>query len=301
MIRWLLPVAVAAAATGAATLGVPPPLHGTPLTSQTGLQLLVANVPPLLLDVDSGAVTPITGLDVRGGTVYLNVSAVGRDAVVWLAHDQRGLGIPRAEIYVVRDGATKATRLTTAWQLAPSRDGRAVWLISFSDARHCTLRELWLDGRERRRARPVPCSTQLLDSGSGALLMRGTATVDPASGRTVLRGGRIRAMAGRFALTGSSTTGLVLTDLRTHKRRRLGWPSKVGGADSQGGLDDSPVATGGRLIAVSFSDPAWHFTGTQVTDVWLLDPAKHRFVHLPDMPAAVSLKFMNMSLSLIHI
>ncbi len=35
--------------------------------------------------------------------------------------------------------------------------------------------------------------------------------------------------------------------------------------------------------------------GIQVTDVWLLDPATRHFRHLPDMPAAVQLKFTSMA------
>ena len=46
---------------------------------------------------------------------------------------------------------------------------------------------------------------------------------------------------------------------------------------------------------MSFSDPAYHLTGTQVTDVWLLDPSAGRWLHLPAMPADVALKFTSMS------
>jgi len=93
-------------------------------------------------------------------------------------------------------------------------------------------------------------------------------------------------MAGRFALTGGMKSGLALSDLRTGRRWRLGRPSRVGG-----GVDQAAVAADGKLIALSFSDPTWQGGGTQVTDVWLLNPLTRRFQHLPDMPAAVSLKF----------
>ncbi|HZR92519.1 MAG TPA: hypothetical protein VFA44_08960 [Gaiellaceae bacterium] len=282
-VRWLVSAAVIAVATGSATAAEPAPLHGAPLTGKTGLRLLVANVPPLLVDVDSGRVTRITGLPLRGRPV-LSVLAVGKDAVVWL--DRPSRGVPRAQIYVVRHHTTKATHLATAWGVAPSSDGQAVWLKSFADASHCTLRELWLDGHTRRRLQSVPCSTRLVDSGSGGLLVRGGSVVDPVSGRTVLRTGGIRAMAGRFALTGGMKSGLALSDLRTGRRWRLGRPSRVGG-----GVDQAAVAADGKLIALSFSDPTWQGGGTQVTDVWLLNPLTRRFQHLPDMPAAVSLKF----------
>lgn len=295
IVRWLLPLAVLAAAAGSATAASPPLLRGAPLTGRTGLRLLVANDPPFLLDVDSGRVTPITGIQVRDRPV-LSVLAVGKDAVLWLDRNRvAARRVPRAEIYLFRHGATKAKRLATAWEIAPSADGGAIWLKSFADARHCALRELRLDGRERRRARPVPCSTRLVDGGAGALLVQGSSVVDPHTGRTLLRSGGIWAMAGRFALTGGSRGGLALTDPHTGDRWRLGWPSQVGGPTSQGGIDQAVVEADGKLIAVSFSDPSWQGSGLQVTDVWLLDPSARRFQHLPDLPAAVSLKFTSMS------
>ena len=125
--------------------------------------------------------------------------------------------------------------------------------------------------------------------------MQGSSIVDPATGRTLLRGGGIQALANGFALTGDSKNGLAVTDVRTGERWRLASPSRVGGPTSQGGVDQAAVAPDGRLIAVSFSDPAWQGGGTQVTDVWLLNPASRRFQHLPGMPAAVALKATSMS------
>jgi len=83
-----------------------------------------------------------------------------------------------------------------------------------------------------------------------------------------------------------------LTDLRSGKRWRLGYPSQIG---DQGGTDQAAVQRDGKLVALSFSDPAYMSSGTQVTDVWLLDTTNRRFHHLPDMPAAVLLKFTSMS------
>src|SRR5262245_9789165 len=86
---------------------VPRALHGVPLVGSTGLRLLVSADPPFVLNVDTGTVRPITGLNVRGNPV-ISVLAVGKDAVVWLDRRKRSGGIPRAEIYVVRLGTTKA-------------------------------------------------------------------------------------------------------------------------------------------------------------------------------------------------
>jgi hypothetical protein len=62
---------------------LPGPLHGVPLAGSSGLRLLVSAGPPFVLNVDAGAVRPITGLNVRGNPV-LSVLAVGQDAVLWL-------------------------------------------------------------------------------------------------------------------------------------------------------------------------------------------------------------------------
>jgi hypothetical protein len=264
------------------TTAVPRSLHGAPLSRLTGLRLLVADNPPYLLNVDTGQVTPV--LDVSGHPV-LSVLQVGKDAVIWL--DRRYL---RAEIYVVRRGTTKAVRLATAWSVAPAADGRAVWLKSYTDARHCTLREVGLDGRPRRRPRAVPCSTRLQDSRSGTVLMQGSSVVDPASGKTLLRTGGVWVIAGLFALTTTEPyRPLTVTDLRSSKRWRVPWPSRISG------VDQAVVHAGSGLIAMDFAEPAYQGTGTQVADVWLLDPATRRLSQLPGMPAAVSLKFTSMS------
>jgi hypothetical protein len=65
------------------------------------------------------------------------------------------------------------------------------------------------------------------------------------------------------------------------------------GCGYQSGMDSPAVQPGGKLIAVAFSDPA--IAGTQATDLWLLNPARQRLRHLPDMPALVSLKFTSMA------
>lgn len=275
----------------AARLAVPGALHGVPLAGPTGLRLLVSADPPYVLNVDTGAITPVTGLNVNGNPV-LSVLAVGADAVVWLDHRAAPGSIPGAEIYLIRHGTATATRIATGWQVAPAAGGRAIWLVRYTDARHCTLAELGLDGRAREHARPISCSAQLLDTGAGTVLVRGRQVVDPATGRTLLATGGLWAIAGGRAL---SSTGpgqpLTLADLHTGTRWRLPWPSRIGGTDQ------AVVRPHGRLIALDFADAAYGEGGTQVTDVWLLDPVTRRFRHLPDMPAAVNLKFTSMAWS----
>jgi hypothetical protein len=108
--------------------------------------------------------------------------------------------------------------------------------------------------------------------------------------------GTLWAIGGERALSSAgSGPPLTLTDLRSGARRRLPWPSRIRG--DQSGTDQAVVEPHGRLIALDFADPAYRGSGTQVTDVWLLDPATRHFRHLPDMPAAVLLKFTSMAWS----
>ena len=299
IVRWAVLLVVVAALVSAvastatqdapaAQAASPKPLRGVPLTGSTGLKLLVADDPPLLLDVDTGRVTPVGGLDVHG-TPVLSVLAVGADAIVWLDRRTPAKRSPTAEIYVVRHDGTKATRIATAWGVAPAANGQAVWLTSFKDAHHCDLREVALSGRQLR-SRPLPCSTRLIDGGSGGLLVEGSSVVDPLTNRTLLRTNAVWAVAGHYALTDAGCCRpLTVTDLRTGGRRTLPWPSQIGSTDQ------AAVQPNGKLVAVDFADPAYQGSGTQVTDAWLLNPATGRLQHLPDMPAAVALKFTSMS------
>lgn len=272
----------------------PRPLHGVPLTGATGLVLLVSADPAYLLDVDTGRVTPVTGLRVHGRGPVLSVLAVGRDAVVWVDRRPLATGIPDYGIYLVRHGQARARRIAAGSGVQPAAGGRSVWVTSFTGAHQCTLREINLAGRRLRGPRPVPCSATLTGPGGGALLVEGRSVIDPASGRVLLHASNLWAIAGHLALTvGGPRHPLTLTDLATGARRALRWPSPIGGP--QAGADQAAVAPGGTLIALSFSDPAYQGTGTQVTDVWLLDPSTGRWQHLPGMPADVALKFTSMS------
>lgn len=283
-------LAITATAGAAAT---PPPLRGIPLTKSTGLRLLVAGDPPFVLDVDAGRIKRVTGLDAHGQPV-LSVTSAGSNAVLWLDRRTRQSKVPAAEIYLMRRGSTKAARIGTAWDVAASPDGRVLWLKSYRDAKHCTLREVDLRGRSLRRPRSLPCSTRLVDVGSGALLIQGTAVIDPVNSRRLLRTRGLWAVAGKFALSSESVGSLALTDLQSGAERELPWPSEIGRDGGQGGRDQAAVQPGAEAIALSFSDPAYEYSSAQITDVWLLDPTDGSFSHLPDMPADVALKFTSM-------
>ncbi|HZO35117.1 MAG TPA: hypothetical protein VFB17_08585, partial [Gaiellaceae bacterium] len=191
--------------------------------------------------------------------------------------------------YVVRGGRTRATRLGNGWDVVPARDRRGVWVKSYLGRGRCTLRELRLDGSTLRAARPVACSTRLVDAGGRPVLARPASVADPATRTTFLHVGGVQAITGHVALTGDAHSGLSLVDLRSGRRTRLAWPGLAGG------FDQAAVDPQSGRIAVSFSDPAWQGGGVQVTDVWLLDPSTRRFRHVPGFPAAVRLKFTSMA------
>src|SRR5215471_18589293 len=200
---------------------MPRPLHGVPLAGSTGLRLLVSSDPPFVLNVDTGTVRAVTGLNVHGNPV-VTVSPVGKDAVVWLDRRAPSGGIPGAEIYIVRRGTTRAVRIATGWQVASAKGGRAIWLLRYTHPHRCTLSEIGLDGQARQRARPIDCSTQLADSGSGPVLVHGRLVLDAATGRTLVRTSGLWAIAGGRALSSGPGSGppLALTALRTGTRWR---------------------------------------------------------------------------------
>jgi hypothetical protein len=279
-----------------------PPLGGVPLSAATGLRLLVANQPaPFLFDVDRGTARPVTGLPSDGDRVVW-VLPVGADAVV--VSDRICNGCPDAGVYRVRHNTTVATRLGTARDVVAASDGRAVWLLSDHNPTRCTLREVGLDGRPRRPARPIRCTTRLVaETSAGLLVTTGSsadgsdwysALVNPAGGLTRLRLPAAQAVAGHGHLVLGSAEPrdpltLTLADLHSGASYRLSWPSQLGG-----GIDEVRVHPNGRLAVVGFADPALP-SGGQGLDEWLLDTTTRRWQQLPDMPADVALKFTSMN------
>jgi hypothetical protein len=280
-----------AAASGAASTE-PRPLRGVPLRGATHLQLVVPSNPPYLLDVDTGRRTRIAGLKL-GPRSLVAVSEVGRDAVLYV--DRYNRPTRGAGIYLLRYRETHAVRLATAWQVAPSADGLAIWLKRYVDAKHCTLREVSLSGIERHSTRAIPCSLNLVDSGAGAVLEDSTAVFDPLTGDVIIPAPsptRLLAIAGEAAITTERSQGpLTVTGLRTGERWQRRYPSRISG---QGGTGDAAVHPDRRVVAIEYGDPAYHFTGTQVMDIWLLDLETRELRQLPDMPAVVGLKSTSM-------
>jgi hypothetical protein len=113
-----------------------------------------------------------------------------------------------------------------------------------------------------------------LDPGGTYRLRRGTLHATPGAGP--------RRPAGRYAVR--IKRPLTVLDRRTGATRRIPWPSTVRLAD------DVVPAPDGRTFALGFADPAYHATGTQLSDIWLLDAPTGRLTHVPGFPAVLHLK-----------
>jgi hypothetical protein len=267
-------------------------LPGVPLQGSTGLRLLVNDDPaPFVVDVDTGAVRPVTGLPAdRDRTSH--VESLGRDAVVLSRRDCDGGGCDAGSAaYLVRHGATAASPLGAAMDVELSRDGRGVWLLQRQDATRCTLGQVGLDGRQRRPARPMPCEAVLVGEVPAGLLVYGPARggADPYSALVAADGTMRRlpvvvdGVAGGNLVLSTVEPGrqVALTDLGGGASHRLPWPSALDD-HVMGLIGEDPD---GRLAHVAFY-PA-HNDGEQTVDVWLLDLATRRWRRLPDMPMRV--------------
>lgn len=268
-------------------------LPGVPLEGPSGLRLLVADDPtPFVLDVDSGAVQPVTGLP-RGEHRSTHVESVGGHAVVVSRRDCRGSGCDAGSTaYLVRHGGTVATPLGAAMDVEWSRDGRGVWLLRRRDATHCTFDHVGLDVQPRRPTRPLPCEAVLIEELPAGLLLYGPAAGgggEPYSA-LVTAGGAVR----RLPVVADGAVGdlvlstvevgreVALTDVRSGASQRLPWPSRLD--DHVMGLIG--VHPDGRLAIVAFY-PA-HNRGEQTLDLWLLDLTTCRWQRLPDVPLRIA-------------
>ncbi|NUR78777.1 MAG: hypothetical protein HOQ28_21125 [Thermoleophilia bacterium] len=283
-----LALAAASSPSGASQLGrgarEPGPLRGVAPRGETGLHLLVAAKPPLVVDVDSGRVTSLQGVrSPRRGPLRI-VGVGGRSAVVVAQARWR-----RADLYGVRGSTPRIAALGTGSDVAPAAGGSSVWVKSVRSNR-CALRQVTLDGRLIGARRVFPCAATIQTAGSVGLVVNRTRVIDPRTGRTRLRTrwGVLAAAGQKLVLAGPDDT-FVVHDAATNTQRRLAWPHTVGR------LDEPAVDPRGRFVAVAFANPAWRGGAEQALDVWLIDTTTMRLTEVPSMPIFVSLKFTSMT------
>jgi hypothetical protein len=230
--------------TSATAAAAPRHLQGRPPAGPTGLRLLVASDPPRLVDVDRGTSRPVGGLP--AGQEPVSVAPVGDGAI--LTSDQ--------QVFVLGRGAGRAAPVGRASSAVASLDGRGVWLLE--QGPRCRLREVALDGRDRRPGRLVPCTVGLLAETRLGLLVwteptrdgDQAALLDPGTGRVEARWPEVHGVVGDLVLWGGQ----------------------------------EPDA-----------DPSWSRAQGQVSDIWLLNLDTRRWRRLPGMPLITALKFMSMA------
>ena len=224
-------IALAVAAAVPAAAREPAPLRGTPL-GPTGLRLVVADVPPFVLDVDSGAVTRLRGVDVAVDGI-LWVLGVSRHAAVVVA-DARDPNTANKRLYKVSDGHARVTPLGSARDVTPDAAGRGIWATRQSGRSACTLGRIGLDAR-RSASRAIPCNWLITPGGALGLVVHRTSVIDPFTAGEVLATTQgILAVAGRSLLLAgpgepsSKDYEITLEDTATGMERRLRRPGQIG-------------------------------------------------------------------------
>ena len=262
----------------------PRPLRGTALGRRTGLRLVVAAVPPFLLDVDTGRVTPVRGV-LPAQPEALWVVGGGGNAAALVAESA-----PNHKLYAVNGSSSRAAPLGPGKMVWPSADGRSFWVQSLIERSRCTLRQVAPSGRVIRAGRPFPCAS-ITDpvAGSLGLVVNRTRVIDPLTGKTARETPfGILAVAGHSLVLAGPNRQFTLMDAETGARRLLPWTSIVSE------LDRPAADPTGRFVALAFGDPAWKFGARQALDVWLLDTETGALTQVPGMPAFVSLKETSM-------
>lgn len=263
-------------AAGAGTARGPAPLRGAPL-GRTGLRLVVAATPPIVVDVDSGSVRRLAGV-AAPGRWPLTVTAVGGRAAVVFAY----AGPRQGRLWSV---SARVAPLGRGTAVIAAADGRSVWVES--EARgSCSLRRVRLDGRPLTLAHTVSCHTTLTAATPTGLVVNRVRLIDPRTGWTLLRThwGVIGAAGTRLVLAGPGSW-LTLRDLATGSEVRIRRPASIGPFDVES------VDPSGRYLTLASGNPSWQGGGKQVVDLWVLDTRTARLTHVPGMPAFVALKF----------
>jgi hypothetical protein len=268
------------AVAGAASASGPQPLHGSPL-GKTGLRLVVAAKPPIVVDVDNGHVTRLRGASAPGRWP-LTVTPVGGRAAVVFSYE----GSQRARLWIVR---ARPVPLGRGNDVVAAPDGRSVWVVAGARG-SCSLRHLGLDGRRLAPDRAISCRTTLTAASTAGLVVNRVRLIDPSTGRTLLRTrrGAIAAAGTKLVLAGPGGA-FTLHDLATGAERRVRRPASIGP------LEAESVDPGGRYVTLSAGDPAWEGGGDQALDLWVLDTRTERLMHVPGMPAFVALKYTSTS------
>ena len=163
---------------------------------------------------------------------------------------------PNTQIYAIQDGRMAVKPLGSGRDVAPTADGRGIWVTRVASKGHCTLRRIGFDGR-KTAVRALPCDSVIAPGGSLGLVVQRSRVIDPRTLRTVIASRRgVLAVAGdRLLLTGLGPTDapdgtLALLDASTSAEQTLRMPDAVGALGSVHAVDPR-----GRYIAVDRGNP----------------------------------------------
>ena len=302
------PVTTTATATHPGPVGGPtaaPPgpaaqLLGDPLDGPTGLRLLVEGV---WYDLDAGTsrttavsswLRPVTGPPI----LLIEPGPPTQPQPGQVAVARVGAGTPPT---------LRVTTTADRYRLAPSVDGRGVWVSVYRSRTSCVLRELTLDGRTRRASRTVPCGVEpLLETPAGLWVSRWV-NVYTLAGRTVHFTEPTyalldpRTLQERATYTEAFVVGahhvltmddheaeLVLRDVRTGAARPLAKPSQLELHVFNSEFPVARVSPDGRYALFRLGD---HGQSPQVIDLWVLDLTAGAWQHVPGFPVQGALKY----------
>jgi hypothetical protein len=293
-------------------------LTGPPLSRPTHLRLVVSQNtgPASIVNVDSGQAQAVRGLGVPrqqrtwSPALYPLTAAPGGALAVVTRQDCARCTVTQTELVIGADGSVRrTTRLTLARDQHTSTpalgSASANWVLTWPRSGRCILR---LEPGSRPVV-AVPCGTLGGDTPAGLVISRGSEVmlVDAHTGRVRERfavHGQFDVISNNVALMATAPgipgegdafpTDLTLVKLSTGARTHLRWPSTL-----HFGYRVLPEPHG-SLVAVEFADPAYLYSGRQVSDVWLLDPRTGAFTHVPGFPILEHLKFSDVAWSSDH-
>jgi hypothetical protein len=285
-----VPAPVPPPAPSASAEPEPSYLDGAAMPEPTALRFVFGG--GAIVDVDAGRTDPlpVTGWLPRPGKQPLLVEEQRTDA---------DFGRTRVELRE-RQGrpVVRLTAPALAF-MAASADGKGVWLAEYLERTGCTVREVGMDGRDRRPARPVVCGTKpvaetshglWVDIGPDAFIEAKVGSSASEHRAALLDPATLAERAGyagvepidddRVIVLGESWE---LRDLRTGRVTPIARPPARGWPDPRVGA----VSADGRYVPFTFGEPGH---APQVMDLWVLDLETVRWTRLPLMPAYAALK-----------
>ncbi len=265
------------------------PFSGRPLGPGSGIRLLVGgdgpgDQSPAILNVDTGASTPVTGLPDPDPRVTLSTFAHGRHTVIVVS----GPAVGQGRLYLLK--GDKARKLATGWYAFPAFDDSGFWITDrpVHDG-PCTVRKQAEDGKVLRRPRWSYCGAlPFLDTPYGLHTRHRDESIllTHDSLRKTGRYPQIIAATSQELLVRQRGGNLALVTPGAEEERPIGRPTGAGE------IKDGEVSTDGRYIAVPFLAPT---TGPhEHLDVWVLDTKTLQWAHLPSMPVPVDVKTRRM-------